>query len=87
MTNDDVKAIIVRLLRTIAPEVDADAIDPAGGLREQADLDSMDFLNLVVALHKALGIEIPESDYPRLFTLDGATHYLAAKVGATPPAP
>lgn len=48
-------------------------------LREQLDLDSMDALNFVVALHGALGVEIPETDYPKLVTLDACVEYLAAR--------
>jgi acyl carrier protein len=47
-------------------------------LRDQLDLDSMDVLNLVVALHGTLGVEIPEADYPRLATLDDCVEYLAS---------
>jgi acyl carrier protein len=48
-------------------------------LREQIDLDSMDWLNFLVALHERLQVEIPESDYARLATLDQTVDYLAAK--------
>jgi len=75
----DVAAVFKDELGGIAPEVDFDGLDPAGDLREQADIDSMDFLNLVTALHQRLGVDIPEADYPRLFTLQGALEYLAAK--------
>jgi acyl carrier protein len=44
----------------------------------------MDFLNFVIALHEKLGVEIPEADYPQLFTLDGAVVYLTAKMGTGP---
>jgi acyl carrier protein len=47
--------------------------------REQLDLYSMDLLNFIVALHAALGVEIPEADYPKLATLDGCVEYLAAR--------
>jgi acyl carrier protein len=54
-------------------------VDPAESLREQLDLDSMDFLNFVIGVHKRLGGEIPEADYPKLASLDGAMAYLRAK--------
>jgi acyl carrier protein len=47
-------------------------------LREQLDIDSMDFLNFVIALHKELGVGLPEKDYPKLATLDGCVDYLAS---------
>ncbi len=73
--------------RLVEPAVQVH-LDPAGDLREQTDLDSMDFLNLVIGLHQTLGVEIPEADYPRLATLDGLAAYLAAKLeaGARPTA-
>ena len=52
---------------------------PGQGLREELDIDSMDFLNFVIALHETLGIDIPEAEYPRLVTLDGAVAYLCVK--------
>ena len=57
------------------------AIDPAADLREAIDIDSMDFLNFVTAIHHRLGVDIPELDYPKLVTLDGAVAYLAAHLG------
>lgn len=76
---DEIRAIVLSALGEIAPEADAASIAPGENLREQLDLDSMDFLNFVIAVHERLGIEIPEADYPRLASLDGAVAYLAAK--------
>jgi acyl carrier protein len=79
MTADALRSVIVGALTRIAPEIDPAAIRSGVGFRDQLDLDSMDFLNFVLALHEKLGVEIPEADYPRLYTLDGAIAYLAAK--------
>ena len=67
-------------INNIAPEVDLSTVDPAADLREAIDIDSMDFLNLVTALHHRTGIEIPEIDYPKLVTLSGMVAYLEAKL-------
>jgi acyl carrier protein len=75
---DDARALLARLLGRIAPEVELDDIDPAAPLQEAMDLDSMDFLNLVTAVHEATGLEVPERDYPLLATVDGFVAYLAA---------
>jgi len=56
------------------------SVDPTADLREAIDIDSMDFLNLVTALHHRTGIEIPEIDYPKLVTLSGMVAYLEAKL-------
>jgi acyl carrier protein len=76
---DDLRATIVRVLGEVAPEADLAALRPGVAFREQLDLDSMDLLNFVVGLHGALGIEIPEADYPKLTTLDGCVEYLNAR--------
>jgi acyl carrier protein len=64
----------------VAPEVDLDALDPTTSLREQADLDSMDFLEVVALLADALKADIPEDDYDQLDSVDTAVAYLAARL-------
>lgn len=81
MSDSDVRNVVLEELGNIAPEADLTGIDPAADLRETLDIDSMDFLNFVTALHLRLGVEIPEIDYAKLFTLDDAVAYLAAKRG------
>lgn len=81
MTLDDIKKTIIDALTRIAPEVDPASIESGVSFRDQLDLDSMDFLNFVLALHDRLGVDIPEVDYPRLYTLDNAVTYLASKTG------
>lgn len=78
MTKDEIKAAVLDELGKIAPEIDGALADPSGDLREEFDIDSMDFLNLVTALHQRLGIDIPEADYPQLFTMNDAVAYLVA---------
>lgn len=76
---DDLRATIVRVLGDVAPEADLASLKPDVAFREQLDLDSMDLLNFVVGLHGALGVEIPEADYPKLTTLDACVGYLDAR--------
>jgi acyl carrier protein len=86
MTPTELQTIVLTALTKIAPEVSPADIQPSVNLREQCDLDSVDFLNFMVALHERLGVEIPEADYARLATLDSAVAYLSGKVvsaGAT----
>jgi acyl carrier protein len=78
---DDARALLDRLLHRIAPEVDLETIDPHAELQEDLDLDSMDFLNLVTALHDETGIDVPERDYPRISTVEGFVTYLVGAVG------
>ena len=79
MTREEIKKTILEALTRIAPEVDPGSLDTSASFRDQLDLDSMDFLNFVLALHERLGIDIPEADYAQLSTLDGAVAYLASR--------
>lgn len=79
MTSDDLRATVLRTLGDIAPEADLAALKHDVPFREQLDLDSMDLLNFVVALHAAVGVDIPEADYPKLGTLDACVAYLDAR--------
>ncbi|HYM33092.1 MAG TPA: phosphopantetheine-binding protein [Candidatus Cybelea sp.] len=81
MTNAELKDAILTALGSVAPEMVAAEIDPKLAFRDQIDIDSMDFLNFIIALHQSLGLDVPESDYPRLSNLDGAMDYLAKKLG------
>ncbi len=79
MNDEQLRAAVIGALVEVAPDIDADAIDPAAELAEQLDIDSMDFLNVVVRIHERTGIEIPERDYPKLSTLDDAVGYLTRR--------
>jgi acyl carrier protein len=81
MSDDEIRALYLRELHKIAPEIDLNEIDPAIDLREQIDLDSMDILNLAVAIHEATGIDIPEADYPHMTTINGCIDYLGSHAG------
>lgn len=78
-TTEEIRATLLAVLRGIAPEADPKTLDSGESLRDQLDLDSMDFLNFVIGVHERLGVEIPEADYPRLASLDGAVAYLRGK--------
>lgn len=83
MTREEIRAAVLAALGEIAPEADLAAVDPATSFRDQLDLDSMDLLNLVIGIHGRTGVEIPEADYPKLASLEGAIAYLAARAGGT----
>ncbi len=82
MNPADIRAVLKDELARITPEIDFETIDPAADLRDEADIDSMDFLNWVTALHARLGVEIPEADNPKLITIAGAVAYLADRLHA-----
>ena len=79
MTEKEIKALFAELIGEIAPEADLSTLGDDEDMREALDLDSMDFNNLIIALHKRTGIDVPESDYNKLFTMRGAVAYLAKK--------
>ena len=80
MTREAIREAVVKALTSVAPEIQPSSLGPDEAFRQEFDLDSMDFLNFVLALHDRLGLDIPEADYARLATLDGAVAYLAAKI-------
>ena len=80
MTEAEIKKAVRDALSNVAPEVNLDAIDPGKDLREQIDIDSVDFLNFIIGLHKALNLEIPDADVAKLSTLNGCAEYLVSRV-------
>lgn len=80
MTNDEIRASVLDALASVAPEGDYARLEPDRPLRDQLDIDSYDFLNVVIHLHEQLGVDIPEADYQKLATLDMTVAYLAAKL-------
>lgn len=78
MRSDDIHVTVLRALGSVAPEADLEHLKPNVSFREQLDIDSMDFLNFLIALHKELGVEIPERDYPKFSTLQGCMEYLTS---------
>lgn len=83
MTNDEIKAIVLRAIGDIAPEADLSQLDPTVDLREQLDIDSMDGLNIMIGIHEATGVDIPEVDYPQMVNLNGCVAYLRARIKTT----
>ncbi|HKH81348.1 MAG TPA: phosphopantetheine-binding protein [Methylovirgula sp.] len=76
----DIRTVLREELGNIAPEIDFNSVDPKADLREALDIDSMDVLTFITAIHTRIGLVIPEVDYPKLMTLDGAVTYLSAKL-------
>ena len=76
MTHDDIKAIILDILEGIAPDEDLSGLKEDVPLRQQLELDSMDFLDIVMELRKRYRVQIPEDDYMALATIDSTVDYL-----------
>ena len=76
MTRDEVRQAIVDILGDIAPDEDMSSLKHDVTLREQMDLDSMDFLDIVMELRKRFNVEVPESDYQELVSMTSCIQYL-----------
>lgn len=79
MTRDEIRNHVSGALTSIAPEIDPASLTPSAPLRDQVDLDSMDFLRFVVELHTRLGVAVPEADYAKLTSLDAIADYVAGR--------
>lgn len=77
MNREDLAKRILDLLTEIAPDVDASSVIPGIDFRDQFDFDSMDTLNFAIALHRELGVDVPETEYSQLASLDKCVAYLA----------
>jgi acyl carrier protein len=82
MTNDECKKVVLDIIADIAPDEDLSSVKPDVRLRDQLQLDSMDFLDIVMELRKRHGIEVPEADYGQLASLDSCAAYLVPKFNA-----
>jgi acyl carrier protein len=79
MTAANVRQIVIDIIADIAPDEDVTGLDDTKSLREQLDLDSMDFLDIVMELRKRHKVEVPQEDYPKLATLESCVTYLSPK--------
>jgi acyl carrier protein len=80
MKREDLATRVLALVVEIAPDVDPASVIAGVDFRDQFDFDSMDTLNFAIALHRELGVEVPEADYSRLASLDKCVAYLADRV-------
>jgi acyl carrier protein len=80
MTPDEVRQHVLHALTEIAPEADLQSLRPNVSLRDQLDIDSMDYLNFMIALSKSLSVDIPERDYPKLASVESCVDYLNRKI-------
>ncbi|MCC7422196.1 MAG: acyl carrier protein [Planctomycetaceae bacterium] len=84
MNAAEIRQVIINILNRIAPDEDLSNLDDEKPFREQMELDSMDFLDIVMELRKLYRIEIPEAEYSNLTTMASTVKYLLPKLSATP---
>lgn len=80
MTLEEIKNVIIEIIQDIDEDADLSNLNPKVALRDQLDLDSMDFLDIVMELRKRYKIQIPEADYPELASLDSCVNYLGPRL-------
>jgi acyl carrier protein len=83
MTREAIREAVIKALTSVAPEIDPASLIADEPFRQEFDLDSMDFLNFVIALHATLSVDVPEADYAKLATLNEAVEYLAERLGGS----
>lgn len=76
----DTRSIVLAAITKVAPDVDPSSLPGDVDFREEADLDSMDFIGILTAVHQATGVEVPEIDYPLVTTVDSFAEYLAQRL-------
>jgi acyl carrier protein len=82
MNDDEIMSTLLHILQEMMPEEDVSTLDRGVRLRDQVDLDSMDFVNFLIAVDEQLGVETPEKDYPRLATLDSCVKYFGKRLAS-----
>jgi acyl carrier protein len=80
MTHDELKALFLTAIATVAPDAQGQGLADDADLRDELELDSMDMLRVLVVLKERLGVEVPEADTPKLFTIGGAVAYLQGRL-------
>jgi acyl carrier protein len=84
VNESELRTRVVEVIKSVAPEVEEGELRADRPLRDQVDLDSMDWLNVLVAMHEKLKVDIPEADYRKLVTLDDIVGYLRDKLARSP---
>jgi acyl carrier protein len=84
MTPEEIRQAIIEILEDIAPDEDLSNLNDAVSFREQMELDSMDFLDIVMELRKRYRVQVPEEDYVQLASMDSTVTYLIPKMGQVP---
>jgi acyl carrier protein len=83
MSRDEVRKALIDSILDVAPEADFTQVRPDRPVRGQIDIDSFDFLTILENLHEKIGVDVPESDYGKMMTLDGSVDYLVRRLTAS----
>ena len=80
MTSADIRVAIIEILEDIAPDSDLSTLNDSESFRAQLELDSMDFLDIVMELRKRYRVQIPEEDYQQLASMSSTVAYLEPRM-------
>lgn len=80
MSKEEIREIIYNIIKEIVPDEDLSSLDDSKAIRDQIELDSMDFLDIVLELRKRYKVDVPEEDYPKLASINGCVEYLEPKL-------
>jgi len=81
MTDAEIRQLALDVLASVAPEADLTGLDPSINFRDQVEIDSLDFLNFILALEEKLDVSVAEADYPKLSNLSGCVAYVRDSLG------
>ena len=81
MNRSDLEKIIKTAIVETAPDADPSELTGDDDMRDALDLDSMDFLNIIIAVSKKTGVDIPAADYAQVLTMEGMVNYVESRVG------
>lgn len=84
MNNDEIRTAVLDAIGEVAPDADLAGLEPGADLRDELEIDSMDALNIAIGIHERTGVEIPDTDYPRLATLDALVAYVSERAAGSP---
>ena len=85
MTRDELRQAVLGVLNEIAPEADLGRLNPDRPIRDQLDIDSIDFMRLLIGVNEKLHVDVPEADYPKVAALNGLLDYVAARLAGPSP--
>jgi acyl carrier protein len=82
VTRDELRQAVLAVLRDVAPEADLSRLAPDAPIRDQLDVDSIDFMRFLIGINEKLQVDVPEVDYPKVATLNGLLQYLGDRLPA-----
>lgn len=80
MTREELRQAVLAVLRDVAPEAELSRLAPDAPIRDQLDVDSIDFMRFLIGINEKLHVDVPEADYPKVASLNGLLRYLGDRL-------